>query len=446
MVGEDTTVVPWLDLWMKLIGEAAEWLPDVDMPINYMDESRLLVPFEVMSQLVEEANKKARITPAKDTITEYQWPASAEAQLAYNPDWDPPKPYWEYASLTCPPDSPARSLSTNIDFSSPPVIPEQWQPFFSRDGYIKNFTAASDPCFQPHLRGLHGTFIEPITMATSHELRPMFGGSKLTMNNEILIPGAMYLSADALYSGGGTHGPAWRRKKNGIIWRGVASGGRNRPENWRHFHRHRLVEMLNGTVITNTELGLSEPSTFSLPSLSLYDFPHRRENRLGEWLRQIADVGFTELRCFPNQESCGYVSPHYRILDHMPMNKQYTFKIIPDVDGNSFSARFRALLLSSSLPIKATIYAEWHDDRLAPWLHFAPMDNTFQDIYAILDYFTGDEKGDAAARFIAESGKKWAEKVLRREDMLLYIWRVLLEFARVCDENRERLGFVGDIL
>jgi hypothetical protein len=36
--------------------------------------------------------------------------------------------------------------------------------------------------------------------------------------------------------------------------------------------------------------------------------------------------------------------------------------------------------------------------------------------------------------------------VLRREDMLLYVWRLLLEFARVCDENRARLGYVDDLL
>ncbi|KAF3016794.1 hypothetical protein E8E14_009113 [Neopestalotiopsis sp. 37M] len=128
------------------------------------------------------------------------------------------------------------------------------------------------------------------------------------------------------------------------------------------------------------------------------------------------------------------------------MRKQFAQKYIPDVDGNSFSARFRSLLLSTSLPLKSTIYAEWHDDRLFPWLQFAPLDNSLQDLYTVLDYFTDTEKGDAAARYIAESGKALAEKVLRREDMLLYTWRLALEFARVCDENRHKPGFVQDIV
>ena len=59
---------------------------------------------------------------------------------------------------------------------------------------------------------------------------------------------------------------------------------------------------------------------------------------------------------------------------------------------------------------------------------------------------TVDARGDAAARLIAETGKTWAEKVLRREDMLLYVWRLLLEFARVSDEKRDKLGFIADMV
>jgi hypothetical protein len=451
MIGDIEGMVPWLELWWKLVRKAGKWLPDLDMPINYMDESRPLLPFEVVARLVEDANKKRRLTPVDTTTSTYRWPVSVnlEDPKAYDPDWvrDQLNRYWDYVRITCPPESPSRNISAITDFSNPPIFPENRQPSYTQNGYVKNVTAAPDPCLQPHLRGLHGTFIEPISMSTSSELIPLFGGSKLPTNNEILIPAAMYLSTNSLYTGGWTHGPAWSKKKDAIIWRGVASGGRNKPDNWRHFHRHRLVEMLNGTTVASAENGLSEPSTFALPPLSLYDFPRRREHRLGEWLRRIADVGFTKLNCGDEDGiHCDYLAPYFSPVKRMPMKEQYAFKYMPDVDGNSFSARFRGLLLSTSLPIKATIYAEWHDDRLFPWLHYAPMDNTFQDMYGLMDYFTRDEKGDAAARLIAETGKKWAETVLRRDDMLLYTWRALLEFARVCDENRETLGFVDDLV
>lgn len=448
-VGNVEGKVEWLKLWTDLIAEAAEFLPDVDMPINYMDESRILVPYEDINKLVEQARMWRKITPVESVVREYHglksYHADGEDPIPYQPAWHKDaNRYWEYMRLTCPPDAPSRNVTPMTDFSLPPVFPEDWDPDFSEKGYVKNHTASMDPCYQPHLRSLHATFVEPISMHTTQELIPLFGGSKLSRNNEILIPGAMYLTQNAFYSGGNWHGPPWEQKTTSVTWRGVASGGRHHASNWMHFQRLRLIEMLNGTTVTNLEQNFVRAMTFELPPTHQYDYPRRREGKIGEWLSEHADAGFVELLCFPFLE-CAYLDQYFHEVESKPMDQQYVHKFIPDVDGNSFSARYRGLLLSTSLPIKSTIYAEWHDDRLQPWLHFAPMDNTLQDLYGILDYFTRDGKGDSAARMIAETGKSWGEMVLRREDMLLYVWRLLLEFARVCDENRDRLGWVDDL-
>lgn len=447
-VGDVQNLVPWLKHWKELVAEAAKFMPDVDMPINYMDESRILVPWEDINLLVQKAEKERKITPIEDTVREYTGLAEIDMpQLkVYDPNWITTGSYWDLVRLACSPNSPGRNVSAPDDYSNPPNFPQNWRPSFSESGYVKNFTAGTDPCIQPHIRTMHGTFVEPVSLSTSQELIPLFGGSKLPVNNEILIPGAMYLTDDPLYSGGSSHGPPWTRKKGGIIWRGVASGGRNKEENWTHFQRHRLVEMLNGTTVSSVERNGIKAKTFEMPPIQMYNFTRRRKGLIGEWLRNISDAGFMDLVCFPPESNCSYVAPYFRKLNKIPMKKQYEQKFMPDVDGNSFSGRFRGLLLSTSLPIKSTIYIEWHNDRLIPWVHFAPMDNTFQDLYAILDYFTRDKRGDAAARVIAETGKNWAEKVLRRDDMLLYVWRLLLEFARVCDKNRDKLGFIDDLV
>lgn len=52
---------------------------------------------------------------------------------------------------------------------------------------------------------------------------------------------------------------------------------------------------------------------------------------------------------------------------------------------------------------------------------------------------------DAAARKIAEARRRWAAKVLRREDALLYMCRLLLEYARIVDGLRERPGWIDDL-
>ena len=451
-VGDTTGRVAWLKLWTDLVAEAAPFLPDVDMPINYMDESRLLVPWENITTYVTKGEKAKTLTPTEKTIQRYRGldfldkAKGANESKPYDPEWierDSPQ-YWNLNRLACAPDSPSRNVEALTDFSRPPSIPF-WHPAFSSEGYVRNFTASADPCTQPHLRALHGTFIEPLSISTSQELIPLFGGSKLPTNNEILIPGAMYLTDDPFYSGGNGHGPQWASKKTGVIWRGVGSGGRNKKDNWTHFQRHRLIEMLNGTTVSSLEHNGARAMTFDMAPQEMYDYERRRSGTVGKLLSDIADAGFTDLLCFPGNE-CDYVAPHFAQVKGKPMAEQYVMKYIPDADGNSFSARFRGLLLSTSLPLKATIYAEWHDDRLQPWLHFAPLDNTFQDLHAVLDYFVSTAQGDAAARLMASTGKRWSEKVLRREDMLLYVWRLLLEFARVCDENRQRLGYVDDLI
>ncbi|KAI0161944.1 glycosyltransferase family 90 protein [Hypoxylon sp. FL1284] len=450
--GDTSAKVPWLQLWTSLVGEAAPWLPDVDMPINYMDESRLIVPWEDVTSFVEKEQRSRSVKPVNEVVSEYSGLASVDADIAakgdgvkpYKPNWLGGN-YWNLTQVACATDAPSRDTAPIQDLEQLPVFPADWNPEYAHEGYVRNYTAAMDPCTQPHLRGMHGTFIEPLTMATSSELIPLFGGCKLPVNNEILIPGAMYLTDDPYYSGGDTHGPPWKQKVDGVVWRGVASGGRNKKENWTHFQRHRLIEMLNGTTVSTMEETSSRSRTFEMPSVQKYDFPRRREGTIGVWLEEHANAGFVNLLCFPDDSDCAYVRPYLSEVESIPMKKQYKYKFMPDVDGNSFSARFRGLLLSTSLPLKATVYAEWHDDRLVPWLHFAPMDNTFQDLYAILDYFTRDKKGDKAAQFIAEEGRLWGAKVLRREDMLLYVWRLLLEFARVCDEKRDMLGYVDDL-
>jgi len=447
--GDTEGRVPWLQLWTGLVGEFAEGMPDVDMPINYMDEPRLLVPHNQIAKLVAKEAKERKMPDVKDVTKEYQGLAAVDEAKPklYDPRWYgfSDSDYWSLAAKTCGPDTPAYGVKAEKDFSKPAEFPSHYKPSYVEEGYIFNWTSAMDPCEQPHLRQLHGSFVEPVSMSSTDELIPLFGGSKLPMNNEILIPGAMYLTDDEFYSGGESHGPQWHWKKTAAIWRGDASGGRAKAHTWHHFHRHRLVDMLNATTVSTAEASGKRPVTFEPPDTSIYSSSRAESKELGKWLKTFADVGFTYL-CAPGQ--CDYLNDYYHVVERIPMKTQYTYKFLPDADGNSFSARFRGFMRSTSVPLKATIYAEWHDDRLTPWVHFIPLDNTYRDLYPVLEFF-GDGpggQGDAAARFIAEKGRIWAEQVLRREDMKLYVWRLLLEWARVCDDERHALGYVDDLL
>lgn len=115
------------------------------------------------------------------------------------------------------------------------------------------------------------------------------------------------------------------------------------------------------------------------------------------------------------------------------------------------TGRFAALLATRSVPIKSTIFREWFDDRLVPWLHYVPMDVRYGELWAVVSYFLGDECSadgdhttghDDDGRTIAEAGSAWAARVLRVEDMRLFVFRLLLEFARVANDDREWLDEV----
>lgn len=361
-----------------------------------------------------------------------------------------PAPFWSIVRRGCHPDSLARTTDLQKSFADPPDINSKNAEPHLYKGYVSNHSLAAELCHQPDLQGLEGILIQPLTISATKTLFPMFGGSKLTVNNEILIPAAMYWPEEERFSGShGQHAP-WQGKLDGVIWRGVATGGKNFPENWRGFQRHRFVAMNNATTLNRAQADNHKPENFALAE-EQYDVVAQKEGNLGEWVSSWANVGLTDPFCTPWEGgTCSYTDHYFHRVKGVKLAKQFSFKFLPDIDGNSFSGRYLAFLRSTSLPIKATIWREWHDSRLVAWKHFVPMDSRFIDYYGIMQYFLGyDEKvadHDQVAQKIASEGRDWARRVLRKEDMLIYVWRLLLEYGRVMDDKREKLGWVDDLL
>lgn len=240
------------------------------------------------------------------------------------------------------------------------------------------------------------------------------------------------------------------------MWRGVSSGGRNTPDNWKGFHRHRFVACMNASA---AHYAYNRPG-LDWPPLSCNVSGTQTNSDTVHWLNIISDVGFTKLSCYDRSwaEDCLHTAPHFATKKKVSMVKQFQTKYLPDIDGHGFSGRYLAFLRSTSMPIKATIYSEWHDTRLVPWYHFVPMQNSFVDLYGILEYFVGrfgreennrvimEDSHDDQARRIATQGKEWAETVLRREDMLVYLLRLLLEYRRICEDRRDSIGWIKDLI
>ncbi|QIW96088.1 hypothetical protein AMS68_001606 [Peltaster fructicola] len=447
-----------IETWRRMLEDIIArdgWLPDVDMPMNVMDETRIIAKWEdVREHLMREAEGRD-IVPDALLVNEYQRLQALDklAPGPVDPSWQTSMPYWGLVTPGCAPMSPARhSYLDDHDYTHPPVY-DVGVPDGSYYGFVQNWTLSRSLCDYPNLQSMLGYFIEPVSISITSKLIPLFHSSKLSVNNEIVLPSPSQWEDSKQFSKGEYEPAEWESKANKLFWRGQASGGRNRDYTWTHFHRHRFVNMANATAVRAASNGEAQPN-FVLPDNKYYDLGVLKgrdvqNETLGDWVETWGDAGLTHLQCYPDDDAprCGYTDPFFSIADgNDGVSRGWQHKYLPDIDSNTNSARFRMYLNSTSLPIKATMYHEWHDNRLVPWKHFVPMHNSYMDLYGIMDYFLGNEAAglaghDAVAKVIALSGQEWVERALRKEDMLVYMYRVILEFARLCNDSRYKMGY-----
>lgn len=416
------------DAIVTLIEKFIKYLPDMDIAMNRMDQPRVVVPWDDMQDLLSK-ELKTRQTPPESydghTINMAEFlnvTVDDDGQPKEDPQWFPAhgQQYMNIASAACPPESHARgNLSTMVEAE------ELYKDRFG--GIITNFNRSSDLCtVGPEIKEKHGFLFSSSSVVATKRLVPIFSECKVNVNNDILLPAAMYWKHDNRYDYSAKSDLDWNDKEETMIWRGVTSGGTQNKDNWRQLHRQRLVMLSNSTEL------LMESKVARI----LSEQPERRgeyEN-YRQWMpfefaQNHTDVGFTQTwGCSPD---CSFYDNIFSIKEEVPLTKQFLKKYLVDVDGHSFSGRWHAFLESKSLGIKATIFREWHDSRLFAWRHFVPMDNRYDDMYTLLTYLVGlDEepvtddstpvhvsRHDDEGKRIANQGREWAKKVLRREDI-----------------------------
>lgn len=473
----------WTQIWLDMIMQIEMYLPDMDIALNAMDEPRIVTPWEDINRYMTEAQKMRKLVDPKDAITTFSTHEESTKgrekwSIGESKKWETKPPFWDIARRGCPPNSAARTSPIMRKFDHEPVIvPSNANPHMY-EGFVSNYSLASSICHQPDLQALHGIFIEPLSVSSTQHLFPMFGGSKLSVNNEILLPAPMYWSGGERFTADGHNNQPWADKTDGAFWRGVATGGKARANNWKGFQRHRFIAMNNGTSIelagksvapeasNDPPPPLGEPRpvakgfNFALPERR-YNLAAQQVGKLPEWVHEWSNMSFTDLNCQPQEPGghCSYTGHAFDVGEGISLSDMFNYKYLPDIDGNSFSGRYLSFLKSTSLPLKSTLFREWHDSRLVAWKHFVPIDARFGDWHAIMEYFLGypgsgsDETKakkraahDAEAEKIAIAGREWAELALRPEDMLVYVLRLLLEYGRVSDDRREMMGFVDDLL
>lgn len=417
---------------VSLIEKFIKFIPDMDIAMNRLDQPRVVVPWEDMQAMLTKELETRQIPP--EVSNEYTQHTHGfldlNAEHDDGPREDPQwygahgKQYMDIAKTACPPESHARANESNLADSE--------ALYKSRlGGIITNYNRSSDLCIMgPELQDKHGFLYSSSTVIATKRLVPVFGECKVNVNSDILFPANMYWKHDERYDYDATHDLDWSKKQESTVWRGVTSGGVQLEDNWQRMHRQRLVMLLNSTEMQEKTVRIltEQPEQKG-------EYENFRQFKPSMFAEKYTDVGFVQTwGCVPN---CDFYNDVWTLKPQITLSEQFKYRYLIDVDGHSFSGRWRAFLESKSLGIKATIFREWHDSRLFAWRHFVPMDNRFDDIYSLLTYFIGvgslgqqhlaEENNaspiayvpshDAEAKRVALQGREWAQKVLRRDDM-----------------------------
>ena len=415
-----------------MMNEFIQYLPDMDLAFNIHDEPRVIIQHDDLQRLVNKALDEAL-------------PANAEI---YDPEgtWSPrPKDLndgksfkevrttrfnrfahqavWSYARQSCPPTSPARSLD---EFPQDDIAPYV---FASSDlGFISNKTAFQDICNSPSLRETFGFFDRPNSFDVVNDLFPIFSQSKVSSFQDILYPSPWYWATKVPYTESKDH--RWIDKQNVLWWRGSTTGGFSRGSGWRRQHRQRVVQLMNGH--DKTEI-LENTGTILQQKWKGKEVPKPDH-------ASLFDVHFTSVgQCDPGD--CDAQREFFKIEKEVQAEDAWYYKFLLDMDGNAFSGRFYSFLRSKSLPFKMSVFQEWHDEWIKPWLHYVPLSLHGDEYFETVRYFDQDTTGKEQAIHVAESGREWANKTLRNEDLEVWFFRLLLEYGRLVDDNRENLGF-----
>ncbi|KAJ7178854.1 glycosyl transferase family 90-domain-containing protein [Mycena crocata] len=459
---------------IDLLAEVERDIPPFRAVFSPHDNPNLVTNYVLKQQALEAAKKGTYIDPANPPPWVHGWTAAcppfAPAQLDALP-----RPFDDKRPNTGMPSVPGgakdrsghphdASSSSNLNDSNP-----------APKTFIHSHRPAMDPCLHPEHLSAHGEYLAHGTGPTPHRaLIPQFSYSTTPLHDDIRPAMPLNWVRDDFPHEGRPPplGLTWaERTDDRLQWRGSNTGIWHAPDGrWREAHRIRLAALaagmgqVNVSVLIAPQVGKGDtgekdekgrrgwrsavregdpraPSgERALPVGEPQDVPRAR------YVNALLDVAFAHkpLSCVPEQ--CMVLDKMFEFRAPQDLKAAARYKYVLDVDGNGWSSRFKRLMNSGSLIFKASAYPEWFTDRLVPWVHYVPIQNSYADLLDALVFFRGDPAGKGAhddmARRIAAAGREWSRRHWRKEDLVAYMYRLFLEYARVMSTDREGMSFV----
>ncbi|KAF3480554.1 uncharacterized protein GIQ15_05901 [Arthroderma uncinatum] len=414
--GEATWITDQVRFWFT--DDTLSTLPDMMFAFNILDEPRVVAPYDELVEALEVASKGGArdSTEGKDSVTNT---IEFEKANAYE--------LWDSTTASCDPNSAARRAPTRFKLSHKGL----------GSSFVSNMTIAQDVCSMPDLQVQHGFFIAPETSSVAHSLVPIFSQARPSTFQDILTPSVYYDARLDLNEYQEGHDMDWDDKENVVYWAGSSTGGHTNIRNWKTFHRQRLVLATNNNA---TRIGLMKkvpkPSPKDGKATSTWRTYSSKMQEVASFFKiRISAV----IQC--EQEACREQRAAFRPGEQPQEDYRATYqaRYNLDLDGNGFSGRYLRGLLSKSAMMKQTIFKEWLDNWLTPWVHYIPVSMDLTEFPELVRFFTAEPEGQELGKKIAETSREWAREAIRMEDLRLAFWRIMLEYARVMSDDRDSM-------
>lgn len=193
--------------------DASQYLPDVKIALNHLDEPRVL-------------------------LSEYTGPGHVGQvhflDAIHQPSWD--------------------RLTASCQSSLPPEMPPELETIrlFGLP-FIFDTSASTNLCFHPDYEQMHGFLTSPTTLLYTNSAILIFSQSKLSSFADISWPSPFYTGQYDQGQYTDLKDPDWSSKRNRLAWAGSATGSQaNDNSTWHTYHRQRFVAMgLRRTIMTS---------------------------------------------------------------------------------------------------------------------------------------------------------------------------------------------------
>ncbi|KAF8517048.1 hypothetical protein BU17DRAFT_50230 [Hysterangium stoloniferum] len=286
--------------------------------------------------------------------------------------------------------------------------------------------------------------------AQSLTLIPNFVFSKFHPGSGFLLPFSTFHYRDPLFITPHHWNDRSDPDSQKLFWRGISGGAgwfrnQGRPERnltWRDGAKASLSLRFGSAVSPEEEVDVLLENDG--PEGGLVTRKYKRSALNEKWM----DVGMTgtAISCNKKDGTCDEMDKAPMWKEPYPFHRLCRKRFWVDLDDAEPSPEFQQKLNWGVVVLKSTAFAEWNTQWLIPYYHYIPVQSDYSDVYNIMAFFMGDpERGqgnnDALAEQISKHASDFVRTHWRWDDMQAYMYRLLLEYARLLSDDREAATF-----